>query len=642
MAVGDAHLALAATAAGTTFLVCRLTADFTDHATGLVAGVVLLATPLFLVTSSVFLSYAPTTLFNLVFAVAYVRAIRRRAVGWGVVAGTAVGLAFFSRAYTAVLFALPFVAHRLLALARDWNRRDDTGGWSRFRETLTVSLSVALPGLAFVGLALAYNAVATGSPTTFPYEAFGPQDGLGFGERELLGYDRTYTPALAAATTLELLEELVTRWTVAGPLGAALALVGVGWFLVRGWWRDRAAGAAPGDGTGASASDARRPLSDRTLGLLVAALVPTVVLGNAYFWGTLNGLLNGLIRLLGPYYHFDLLVPLSAFGAVTLVEGWRSLRSVARDRLARRRATVLLAVVLLVAAPGLGVLAVDTVSDPVADNRLRTGHLAETYEPFRGADLDHAVVLTADPYGDWQQHPFQYLRNDPGFDGDVVYVTEDGPARNLRVLTATDRTPYRFTFQGTWRGATSGVTPALQRLQVHDGESVTATSTLGVPDGMRAASVRVVTDEGTARYETVRVGDRDSLTVRWRFGDERVAVTSLPAATDRGARGAALPDGASEAALVVTFVDGAGGSVTYRQTAAVGTGGAGGGEAGSGGASGGGASDGLPADAVRVVWPPETVVCELTTDCGSDHRWVGPDGDYPAGVSVATNATVSG
>jgi hypothetical protein len=43
-----------------------------------------------------------------------------------------------------------------------------------------------------------------------------------------------------------------------------------------------------------------------------------------------------------------------------------------------------------------------------------------------------------------------------------------------------------------------------------------------------------------------------------------------------------------------------------------------------------------------VVWPPETVVCELTTDCGSDDRWVGPEGDYPAGVSVATNATVSG
>jgi hypothetical protein len=633
MAVGDAHLALAATAAGTAALVCRLTADFTDRTTGLVAGVVLLASPLFLITSSVFLSYAPTTLFNLAFAVAYVRAVRRRAVGWGLLAGVAVGLAFFTRAYTAVLFALPFVAHRVVALVRDWRRREDAaGGWSRFRETLTLSLSVALPGLAFVGLALAYNAVVTGSPTTFPYEAFGPQDGLGFGERELLGYDRTYTPALAATTTLELLEELVTRWTTAGPVGVALALVGVGWFLVRDRWRDRTTGATAGDAAGAAAGDVRDPLSDRTLGLLVAALLATVVLGNAYFWGTLNGLLNGLIRLLGPYYHFDLLVPLSAFGAVALVEGWRGLRSVARDRLARRRATALLAVVLLVAAPGLGVLAVDTVQDPVADNRLRTDNLAETYEPFRETDLDHAVVLTADPYGDWQQHPFQYLRNDPGFDGDVVYATEDGPARNLRVLTATDRTPYRFTFQGTWRGATGGVTPALQRLRVHTGESVAATTTVGVPDGMRAASVRVVTDEGTARYETVSVADRDRLTVRWRFGDERVRVTSLLAATDRGAAGAALPDGASEAALVVTFVDGAGGSVTYRQTATVETGTTG--DAGAG--------DGLPADAVRVVWPPETVVCELTTDCGSDDRWVGPEGDYPAGVSVATNATASG
>ena len=62
-----------------------------------------------------------------------------------------------------------------------------------------------------------------------------------------------------------------------------------------------------------------------------------------------------------------------------------------------------------------------------------------------------------------------------------------------------------------------------------------------------------------------------------------------------------------------------GSSITYRQEATV---------------------ESTPAG-VRVVWPPETRICRLTTECGSEGTWVGPDGDYVAGVSVATNASVA-
>jgi hypothetical protein len=242
-------------------------------------------------------------------------------------------------------------------------------------------------------------------------------------------------------------------------------------------------------------------------------------------------------------------------------------------------------------------------------------------------------VLTADPYGDWQQHPFQYLRNDPGFDGPVVYATEDDPERNLRVLTATNRTPYRFTYQGVWRGATTPIEPSLQRLDVVSGESVTAETTLGVPDGMRAVSIRLVSDDGTTRYETLRVDDgtnetdtaagADEVTVQWRLTPETVQVTNVPAATDPGVPGVPTPPGASDVDLVVTFVDGAGGSVTYRQTVTV------------------GAPETADDGAMEVVWPPKTVVCELQTDCGSASRWVGPEGEYPDGVRVQTNATAT-
>ena len=628
-AVGDAHLALAAMAGGTTYLTYRLTADVTDRVTGLVAGLLLVGTPLFLLTSSVFLSYAPATLLNLAFAACYVRAIRRRHRGWALAAGVAVGLAFFTRQYTAVLFALPFVAHRLWALWQTWqaSRDGSAAAGERFRETLRLSLAIAGPGLLFVAVTLGYNAVVTGDALTFPYKAFGPEDGIGFGERELLGYDRDYTPALAAATTLALLAALGGEWTVAAPLGTGLALVGAGWFLVR---VIRSRRETVGDGS----PEATDHLPDRTLGLLVLGLVPTVLLGNAYFWGTLNGLTNGLIDLLGPYYHFDLLLPLSTFGALALVEGWRGLRETLHARLDRRTATAGLLAVLLVSAPVLAVAESRAVGDPVAENRLRTDHLAETYEPIRETDFDRAVVLTADPYGDWQQHPFQYLRNDPGFDGPVVYATEDDPERDLRVLTATNRTPYRFTYQGVWRGATTPVEPALQRLDVLSGESVAAETTLGVPDGMRAVSVRLVSDDGTTRYETLRVGnetngataggDGDTVTVRWRLTPETVQVTNVPAATDPGVPGVPTPPGASEVDLVVTFVDGAGGSVTYRQTVTV------------------GAPERDDEQAVEVIWPPQTVVCELQTDCGSESRWVGPDGEYPDGVRVTTNATATG
>nr|WP_303645310.1 glycosyltransferase family 39 protein [Salinirubrum litoreum] len=642
--VGDAHLALAGVACGTTYFTYRLTADFTDRVTGLVAGLLLVGTPLFLLTSSVFLSYAPATVLNLAFAVCYVRAVRHRHRGWALAAGVAVGLAFFTRQYTAVLFALPFVSHRCWALWRAWRVRRggrssaDAGGGAgndRFRETLVLSLAIAVPGLAFVALTLGYNAVVTGDALTFPYKAFGPEDGIGFGERELLGYDRNYTPALAASATLAALAELGGEWTVAAPLGTGLALVGAGWFLLRDVVRARRGPGRLGESVGGDETVGDH-LPAETLGLLLLGLVPTVVLGNAYFWGTLNGLTNGLIDLLGPYYHFDLLLPLSAFGAVALVRGWRGLRSALYTRYDRRTATAGLLAVLLVSAPVLAVAESRAVGDPVAENRLRTENLATTYEPIRETDFDRAVVLTADPYGDWQQHPFQYLRNDPGFDGPVVYATEDDPERDLRVLTATNRTPYRFTYQGDWTGATTPVESTLQRLRVVSGESVSAETTLGVPDGMRAVSIRLASDDGSARYETLRVGDgsngtgsvgdTNAITVRWQVTPESVRVTNVPPATDPGSVGVPTPAGASEVDLIVTFVDGAGGSVTYRQTVTVGT------QA---------ATDGETERSVQVVWPPETVVCELTTDCGSEERWVGPEGDYPDGVGVATNATAT-
>jgi hypothetical protein len=226
-------------------------------------------------------------------------------------------------------------------------------------------------------------------------------------------------------------------------------------------------------------------------------------------------------------------------------------------------------------------------------------------------------VFTPDPYGDWQAHPFQYLRNDPGFDGPVLYATTGPPARNVRVLRATNRTPYRFTYRGEWVPAARPVTPELTRLRVLRGDRVRATTTVGVPQGATSASVRVETTHGHARYAAAPTGE--TLSVRWTVG-RTARVESLPRAA--GPDAVPVPRGASTVTLLVTFVDASGGSVTYRQELTV-------------------DRDG---GTVTAVWPPPTRVCRLTTDCGREGTWVGPDGDYLTGVSVdatarATNAT---
>ncbi|WP_380675791.1 glycosyltransferase family 39 protein [Salinigranum sp. GCM10025319] len=598
--LGDTHLTLAAVAAGSALLLFLLARDVADRVTGVVAACLLATAPLFVLSSSVFLPYAPTTLWNLAFAVAYLRAYRRNSLAYAVAAGVAVGVAFFARPYTAVLFAAPFIAHSLYALWRA--ARSEASGATdpsthaasraAFRRVLTRTAAVAVPGLVFVGVTLAYNAVVTGDPLTFPYEAFAPRDGIGFGEREILGYTEQYTPALGVASAVAALDLLFTRFAPLGALGGVFAAVGV----VAAFGTDRVARV------------------DREFAAVVLGTVPSVVLGNVYFWGTLNGLRNGLIDLLGPFYHFDLLVPLSLFGAVGAVTLVRRLRAGLSARLSPRRARVTLAVLLLVSAPVVVGAEWAALSEPWDENRERTENLAATYAPFEDREFDDALVFTPDPYGDWQQHPFQYLRNDPGFDGPVLYVLDEGPDADVRALDATDRTPYRFSYRGEWTGAVTPVEPQLTRLRTLDDDRVAATTTLGVPDAATRASIRIETEDGFARYRVDSVGE--SVRVAWSVSPDGARVTNHPSASNSAT--VSLPAGASEVDLVVRFATTGGASVTYRQEATV---------------------DVSTADqGIRVVWPPETRVCRLQTECGTEGTWVGPDGSYLGGVSVETDA----
>ncbi len=647
---GGYRVALGLIAACTVALAGALATAAFDRKVGVLAAGLLAATPAFVLTSAVFLPYAPTTLLNLLFAVAYVRSVRRDHRGYAALAGLAVGLAFFARPYTAVLFAAPFVGHacwRLLGPIRTRNR-------AQLYARATRQGLVALPGTAFVGVTLAYNAALTGSPWLFPFEVFAPRDGLGFGYRRILDHAVVYTPALGLRTNARVLWELLTRWTVAPPLGAVLFAVGVGQFLAASGWiparlrRDRAAD--PGDGgdaddpgtdsgdtgdaadPGADAGDASGgpdPLPDRHLQVLLLGVGVSVAVGNVFFWGNYNVLADpgdptdGFLGAFGPFYHFDLVVVLAAFGASGALAAHGRARSILTRRVAARTARVALAV-LVVTAGTAGVFAQAAALDrPVAEHRAYTDRYAETYAPIEAQSFDRALVFVPASYGPWLNHPFQSLRNDPRGDGrlggPVVYALDRYTAGDFAVMEAyPDRRPHRFTYRGEWTpDPTDRVRPKLVALQVRTAPAVDARTTVGVPDNARSAVVRLAVD-GEAVSRTVADPD-DRIAVAWTLAPGGARVDGVEAGNRTVvAPGGSVPiDGPAEVALTVTFTTPDGATLTYRQEL-----------------------DARPhGGGIQAVWPPESSVCRLVTDCGLEGTYLPDADDRPAGVWM--NATLN-
>ncbi len=458
--LGGYRIALGAIAAAVVWLTYATVAEAFDRPVGLVAAALVFASPVFLVEAAVFLPYVPTLAWNLLFTWAYLRADRTGDRRFAALAGLAVGVAFFARPYTAVLFATPFVCHAL------WSLR------TLDRPVVVRHALTAVLGLAGVLVALGYNTVLTGSPTTFPYETFAPLDGIGFGYREIAGYGRVYDPALALAANARNLAQYVTNWSVAAPLGPLLALVGLGAVLAR--------------------EERRDPRK-----LVLAGLAVSVPVGQLYFWGTVNLLgdlsdpTDGLISFLGPYYHLSLVVPTAAFGAYALVAGWRRLDPLAGESGARRAGTV---VALVVVGALLASLSLTAVAAPLSANAEVTEQYETAYEPIEQRSFENALVFLPTPYGDWLNHPFQALRNDPGYDGEVVYALE---TQHFEVVDAfPDRTLYRYTYRGEWLPfAGEAVTPHVQEVRLAEGETVQLAVTAGVPQFVESVSARVSTAE---------------------------------------------------------------------------------------------------------------------------------------------------
>lgn len=616
MAVGVPRLSLVVVAIANVALVGLVTAEAFDERTGVVAAVLLVASPLFLLNSAAFLSYAPATAFNLAFALGYLRAWRRDDDGsrrrYAVLAGVAIGVAFFARPFTAVLFATPFVIHATGVLVASWrSAAAEKPTWFGLdRPVVERTGIVAVLGLSFVGLTLAYNHVVTGQALLFPYEAFAPADGPGFGTRRIVGYERQYTPSLALESNALVLRRLLADWTAAAPLGSVAAAVGVGGFLVRAR-RDLSLSLPRPNG----------PTDLGTRSLLLGILV-SVTVGNVFFWGNLNLLAalddptDGLISLLGPFYHFDLLLPLSAFGAAGLLATVSRLRTALRRRTTHRRARIAVAVALLSLLVVGGVAEAAALGDPIDRSEPYTERYDRAYEPFADSDFENAVVFVPTPYGGWLNHPFQSLRNDGDLDGPVVYAQDRTATGNFRVLDAyPDRTPYRYTYRGAWTSSIdddqADVEAALQPLSVRTGDSHRIELDVGRVVAAESATIRMAAGNESVTYA---VESLQAETVHVEYvveqGRLRLNETHLVRYSDRSTVDFA---DASDVTVTVTFTQPGGSTVTYRQAVAVRT----------------------DDESVSVVWPPETRVCRLVTDCGYEGTYLPDGGSYPAGTSVS-------
>lgn len=521
--LGGYRLALVGIGGGILLLTAAVVREVFDARAGLLAAIFVGLSPLFVIDASVFLPYAPTTLLNLAFAYGYLRADRTGSLRSGAAAGAAIGLAFFARPFTAVLFATPFIVHALWTL------------YQKPRDAFPRQAATAVLGLAGVTITLGYNAVVTGSPLVFPYQEFAPLDGLGFGQRRLLDHELVYTPRLALEVSRKVLWSLYTSWVAGGLFGTALAAGGVLAVL-------------------------RRRPSPRKLTL--AGVFLSVGVGNAYFWGNYNilGVLDrpgdGFIATHGPYYHFDLLLPTAAFAAVGALYGGRWLHSLLESRLSVPRGrTALLVVLVLSGGIFAGVTAV-SLDERLGRNAEITDTYEDTYEPVENPPTD-AVVLLPDTYGGWLNHPFQPLRNDPGFDGETVYALHDQPFAVAEEYP--DRDLYRYAFRGFWNPPDGSPQAArVQPVTVVRGEQLSLDTTLGTPTGVTSVTVRLSGADGTSAYYDATPTD-SSVSFTVDVTDDTLTLVGADGRTDSVVR----PD---DGPVVATaFIDYPGGTgFTYR------------------------------------------------------------------------------
>lgn len=461
-----------------------------DRTVSLVAAALMLASPILVIQSGVYLGYLFTLGLGLLFGAALITGFERKQPWLLVAAGAMVGWIFMTRPYDAVLWAAAFALYLLVVHWHEWKRLVRGALW------------VGLGALPLVIATLAYNKKVTGTFTEFPITAADPLDIFGFGLRRLMptfGKD-DYTVGSAVRST--------GKNGLYLPLflfGSYLGVVAAGFGL---WFR-------------------RRQRSTLALLFLIAAFP----IGYFFFWGM--HVSAATTTLSGPIYFIPLFAPLVVLIASAVVTWWRQRR-----------------VIGIVALAVLTVVTVPFAVNRVAANK----RISDSQVPWRDGTegvRDHSIVFVQQS-GAYLLFLNPFSSNNADLDGNILWSTDQGPADLDLIARHPDRTPYLQQTSVPPTKAVPDSDPLVpvittQRLHVVEAGVVTlhttVTNTTNQP--VVVVSLRI---GNQVEHQTLATDSRqgDTYDVEWRLAAPGATVTALPG-------NITLPEGLGNAVISAGF-----------------------------------------------------------------------------------------
>ncbi|HSR31385.1 MAG TPA: glycosyltransferase family 39 protein [Anaerolineae bacterium] len=359
------------------YLVYRLGQTLYDDRTGLLAALLGLLSPLFLVLSGSFLSHLASLVWLLLFSLWFIWTAQGRSRWFALGSGLALGLAFLTRSLTAMAYTMPFVVYSLVQIVR---RRHTH--WSNY-------LLVALSGGMVAALLPLYQWVVTGDPWLNPYLLWWPYDRIGFGP-DIGAMPGGHSPYYAWVNLKQDLSRAATD--------------------VLGWpalsWAPLVLGLA------------LRPHRTRDWALL--SPFACLVLAYLFYW------IGSPARLWGPRYYFEGFGGLWLLGAVGLVKVWEWAKG---QRKAWLR-PVLIGVLTLMIAANLAF----TLPSRMQQANGFYGITRSQLDPIAQADLHNALVIV---YADrWLEYGAMLAGMSPLLNDDVVYARGSNPELDAAVIAA--------------------------------------------------------------------------------------------------------------------------------------------------------------------------------------------------------------
>lgn len=387
-------------------LTYRVTTELLDGVAGLVAAMLVIAVPMFRITSTLVMAQMPAAFFGLLLIWCWLRWRRKMLPRWALLAGAIAGWAAITRPVDALAFALP------IAVAMVWTLCRQRGGSSRPRHILPTVIAGILGAIPFLALQAYFNVSVTGSVFETPYVAYLKinQPGTVFGESTALRPDGQ--PVLAPETSLPQKRDYYRQMLVMEAVDHQEGRIT--WF----WER------------------CKRTLEAALASPLLLLLLPAAFLGLRDMRWTVfvPVLLFFALYLLNPFYLPHYSVPLIAPMAFASVLGAHVLlHSIRSSRFARPASAILQVSLLAIALVALPELRLGDSSGPT-DELFPTPLLDTVEQTLRGIETPAVVFFRYGKTASVHEEPVYNSDVVSPDDGPIIRAHDLGPQRDLELI----------------------------------------------------------------------------------------------------------------------------------------------------------------------------------------------------------------